>query len=77
MMEESPKEIAATSLLLTSGSQDLLNCKDVWIGDTGAAQHSTFSASGGRNQCTCNILMKGQVGSATKTVTLMDFLVKL
>ncbi len=76
-MEKLPKEIAAISLLLTSGSQDLLKCKDAWIGDTTATQHSTFSASGGRNQCTCNVMMKGQVGSATKTVTLMDFLVKL
>ncbi len=77
MMEKSPKEIAATSLSLTSGSQDLLKCKNVWIGDTGATQHSTFSASGGRNQHTCNVMMKGQVGGVTKTLTLMDFLVKL
>ncbi len=56
-MEKSTNEIVATSLLLTSDSQDLLKCKDVWIGDTGATQHSTFSASGGRNQRTCNVMI--------------------
>ncbi len=39
MVKNLPKEVVATSLLLTSGKQDLLRCKDVWIGDTGATQH--------------------------------------
>ncbi len=76
-MEKSLKEITATSLSLTSGHQDLLKCRDVWNGDTGATQHSTFSTKYGRNQCTYNVQMKGQVSNATTTVTLMDFLVKL
>ncbi len=72
-----PKEVTATSLLLTSGSQDLLKCKDVWIGDTSATQHSTFSSIWGRNQRTCNVLMKGQIGEATTNVTLIYFSVEL
>ncbi len=76
-LEKSPKEVVATSLLLTCSNQDLLRSKDVWIGDTRATQHSTFSSSGGRNQRTCDVLMKGQISKATTTVTLMDFLVEL
>ncbi len=47
------------------------------IGDTGATQHSTFSSNGGRNQCTCDVLVKEQIGEATTTLTLMDFHVDL
>ncbi len=56
--EKLPKDkVANPSLSLTSGSQDLLNCKDVRIVDTGVTQHSTFSSSGGggRNQRTCDV----------------------
>ncbi len=75
MVEKLSIEVVATSLLLTSKNNDLLRCKDVWIRDTRVTQHSTFSLRGGRNQCTCDVLMKGTIGKETTNVTLTDFLV--
>ncbi len=42
--------IGAAILALTSGSQQLLKYPDVWFGNTGATQHSTFSGIGGTNK---------------------------
>ncbi len=70
-------ENVCASISLSSGSQQLLKCSDVWIGDTGATQHSTFSAVGGMNKWECNVKTKGQMGTATSTSVLMDFKVQL
>ncbi len=43
------------------------------IGDTGATQHSTFSSVWGINKWECNVKTKGQMGTATNTLVLMDF----
>ncbi len=60
-----------------SGSQKLLKCPNIWISNTGATQHSTFSTVGGINKQEFNIKTKGQSGTATSTLILMDFKVKL
>lgn len=73
----SEQETACASLALNSDSQRLLKCPDVWISDTGAMQHSTFSTIGGINKRECNVRKKGQMGTTTNTSIVMDFCVKL
>ncbi len=70
-------ENVCTSISLSSASQKLLKRSDIWIGDTGATQHSMFSSVGGMNKWECNIKTKGQIRNATSTSVLMDFKVQL
>lgn len=55
----------------------MLKCTNVWVSNTGATQHPTFSTIGGINKQECNIRCKGQMGTATNTSIVMDSCVKL
>ncbi len=44
------QETVQASISLNSGSQKLLKCPNIWIGDTGATQHSTFCTVLGTNK---------------------------
>ncbi len=70
-------DITATSLPLTSGSQEMFKSNDVWIGGTRAGQHSFFSSSSGTNLHACNVCVKGQIRHEISTLILIDFLVNL
>ncbi len=66
-------ETVGASISLNSRSQKLLKHCDIWIGDTSATQHSTFSSLGGINKHECNMKTKGRMGTATNSLVLMDF----
>ncbi len=68
---------ACTGISLNSGNQKLMKCPNIWIGDTGATQHSIFSTVGGTHKWECNVKTKEQMGTAMRTSVLMDFDVKL
>ncbi len=70
-------ETAYDIILFNSGSQNWLNCPDIWIGDTGATQHLNFSLVEGINKRECNVNTNGQLGTATSTLALIDFKVNL
>ena len=51
---------------------NILNSPFIWIGDTGATGHSSFTSQGGTNFCDSKIITHGVVGGDIKPNTAMD-----
>ena len=63
---------ACCAKLQTDGQLGMLFERDVWIADTGASNHGTFSDAGGQNVKTTESSNLGFSGEAQKVHKLMD-----